>query len=186
MTLWYSQGGGLQTFLFLQIFYTLYIKWSRNRICEQNSHSPPPPNCPLPECVGCIPSCLLAVCGYKLAAWCLYMWGVYLAAYYLYVWGIYLAVTQPPVSTKGSFISVLWQLQNPERVLCNADHHLYIPQHNYASLKRVTLFNFSGVWNSEDNTKLNAIQHRYLNHVQSSPSPLTHPFIPQQAVLPLS
>jgi hypothetical protein len=166
MTLWYSQGGVLQTFLFLHMFYTLYIKWSRNRICEQNSHSPPPPNCPLPECVVCIPSCLLAVCVYKLAAWCLYMWGVYLAAYYLYVWGIYLAVTQPPVSTKGSFISVLWQLWNSERVLCNANHHLYIPQHYYESLKRMPLFNFSGVWNSEDNTKLNAIQHRYLNHVQ--------------------
>jgi hypothetical protein len=55
--------------------------------------------------------------------------------------------------------------RNPDRVLRNADH-LYIPQHNYASLKRMPLFNFPRVWNSEDNAKLNPIQHHYLKYVK--------------------
>jgi hypothetical protein len=57
--------------------------------------------------------------------------------------------------------------RNPDRVLHNADH-LYIPQHNYASLKRMPLFNFPRVWNSEDNAKLNPIQHHYLKYVKQN------------------
>ena len=47
-------------------------------------------------------------------------------------------------------------------------YHLYIPQHNYASLKRMPLFNFPRVWNLEGNKKLNPVQHRYLKYVKNS------------------
>jgi hypothetical protein len=39
-------------------------------------------------------------------------------------------------------------------------------RHNYASLKRMPLFNFPRVLNIEGNAKLNPIQHRYLKHVK--------------------
>jgi hypothetical protein len=57
--------------------------------------------------------------------------------------------------------------RNPDGVLRNADH-LYIPQHNYASLKRMPLFNFPSVWNLESNEKLTPVQHRYLKYVKNS------------------
>jgi len=57
--------------------------------------------------------------------------------------------------------------RNPERVLRNADH-LYIPHHNYASLKRMPLFNFPRIWNTEDDSKLIPIQHRYLKIVKNN------------------
>ncbi len=57
--------------------------------------------------------------------------------------------------------------KNSDRVLRNADL-LYIPQHNYASLKRMPLFNFPRVWNTEDDTKLIPIQHRYLKLVKNN------------------
>jgi hypothetical protein len=66
--------------------------------------------------------------------------------------------------------SQMWvtnRIRNPERVLRNADL-LYIPQHNYASLKRMPLFNFPRVWNTEDDTKLIPIQHRYLKLVKNN------------------
>jgi hypothetical protein len=56
--------------------------------------------------------------------------------------------------------------RNQDRILRNADN-LYIPQHNYASLKRMPLFNFPRIWNIEGNEKFNPVQHRYLKHVKN-------------------
>jgi hypothetical protein len=53
----------------------------------------------------------------------------------------------------------------PERELRNADQ-LYILPHNYATLKRMPLFNFPAVWNAEGPDKLNPIQHRYLKNLK--------------------
>jgi hypothetical protein len=57
--------------------------------------------------------------------------------------------------------------RNPERVLRNADH-LYIQPHNYASLKRMPLFNFPRLWNLEGNEKHNPVQHRFLKVVKNN------------------
>jgi hypothetical protein len=59
------------------------------------------------------------------------------------------------------------RIRNPEHVLRNAGH-LYIPHHNYASLKRMPLFNFPRIWNTEDDSKLILIQHRYLRIVKNN------------------
>jgi hypothetical protein len=55
----------------------------------------------------------------------------------------------------------------PERALRNADH-LYIPAHNYATLKRLPRFNLPSIWNYVGNGKLNPIQHQFLKAVKSS------------------
>jgi hypothetical protein len=57
--------------------------------------------------------------------------------------------------------------RNPDRVLRNADH-LYIQPHNYASLKRMPLFNFPRLWNLEGNEKHNPVQHRFLKVVKNN------------------
>ncbi len=44
----------------------------------------------------------------------------------------------------------------PERELRNADQ-LYILPHNYATLKRMPLFNFPAVWNAQGHDKFNPI-----------------------------
>ncbi len=63
----------------------------------------------------------------------------------------------------------MWTLnreRNPERVLCIADQ-LYVPPHNYATLKRMPLFNFPCTWNQEGVEKFNPIQHRYLKNLKA-------------------
>jgi hypothetical protein len=61
----------------------------------------------------------------------------------------------------------MWALnreRNPDRILRNADQ-LYVPPHNYATLKRMPLYNFPYTWNQEGIEKFNPIQHRYLKPV---------------------
>ncbi len=53
----------------------------------------------------------------------------------------------------------------PDRLLRNADQ-LYIVPHNYATLKRMPLFNFPNIWNQETDEKHNPIQHRYLKNLK--------------------
>ncbi len=53
----------------------------------------------------------------------------------------------------------------PDRILRNADS-LFIQSHNYATLKRMPMFNFPAIWNSESVEKLNPIQHQYLKNVK--------------------
>jgi len=53
----------------------------------------------------------------------------------------------------------------PDRVLRNANQ-LFIPPHNFATLKRMPLFNFPAIWNAEGPDKLNPIQHRYLSQLK--------------------
>ena len=53
----------------------------------------------------------------------------------------------------------------PDRLLRNANQ-LYIVPHNYATLKRLPLFNFPNIWNHEPDEKLNPIQHRYLKNLK--------------------
>jgi hypothetical protein len=63
----------------------------------------------------------------------------------------------------------MWALnreRNPDRILRNADQ-LYVPPHNYATLKRMPLYNFPYTWNQEGIEKFNPIQHRYLKHVKA-------------------
>jgi hypothetical protein len=71
----------------------------------------------------------------------------------------------------------MWTLnreRNPDRILRNADQ-LYVPPHNYATLKRMPLhvqgklnmFNFPCTWNQEGIEKFNPIQHRYLKNVKA-------------------
>ncbi len=52
----------------------------------------------------------------------------------------------------------------PDRELRNADQ-LYTLPHNYATLKRILLFNFPAIWNAEGLDKLNPIPHRYLKNL---------------------
>jgi hypothetical protein len=63
----------------------------------------------------------------------------------------------------------MWTLnreRNPDRVLRNADQ-LYVPPHNYATLKRMPLFNFPSTWNLEGVEKFNPIQHLYLKKLKA-------------------
>jgi hypothetical protein len=53
----------------------------------------------------------------------------------------------------------------PERELRNANN-LFIPAHNFATLKRMPIFNFPAVWNSAGPDKFNPIQHRYLKSLK--------------------
>ena len=55
----------------------------------------------------------------------------------------------------------------PNRELRNADDP-YIQPHNFATLKRMQLFNFPRIWNNAGNQKLNPIAHQYLRHVKKS------------------
>jgi len=57
--------------------------------------------------------------------------------------------------------------RQPERVLRNADQ-LFIPHHNYATLKRMPLFNFPVVWNAAGPEKLDPRHHIYLKNVKKS------------------
>ncbi len=57
------------------------------------------------------------------------------------------------------------RIRFPERELRNANN-LFIPAHNFATLKRMPLFNFPAVWNSAGPDKFNPIQHRYLKSLK--------------------
>jgi hypothetical protein len=57
--------------------------------------------------------------------------------------------------------------RNQERNLRNADD-LYIPPHKLATLKRLPYFNFPRIWNSENQSKLNPVQHLYLKHLKAA------------------
>jgi hypothetical protein len=64
--------------------------------------------------------------------------------------------------------SQMWILNRerfPERALRNANH-LYIPAHNYATLKRLPKFNFPSIWNAVGNEKFNPIRHQFLKAVK--------------------
>ncbi len=50
-------------------------------------------------------------------------------------------------------------------VLRNANQ-LYIVPHNYATLRRLPLFNFPNIWNNEPDEKHNPVQHRYLKNLK--------------------
>jgi hypothetical protein len=57
--------------------------------------------------------------------------------------------------------------RNPNLALRNADN-LYIPAHNYATLKRLPLFSFPKVWNEDTNLKENPSLRVYLKSVKSA------------------
>jgi hypothetical protein len=57
--------------------------------------------------------------------------------------------------------------RHPNRELRNADD-LHIQPHNFATLKRMPLFNFPRIWNNAGNQKLNPIVHQYLRHVKNA------------------
>ena len=57
--------------------------------------------------------------------------------------------------------------RNPERNLRNADD-LYVPAHKLATLKRLPFFTFPRVWNEENHSKLNPIQHQYLKQLKAA------------------
>ena len=57
--------------------------------------------------------------------------------------------------------------RNPNLVLRNADN-LYVPAHNYATLKRLPLFAFPKVWNEDTNLKENPSLRVYLKSVKSA------------------
>ena len=62
----------------------------------------------------------------------------------------------------------MWTLNRdrfPERVLRNADN-LHILPHNFATLKRMPLFNFPQIWNLENQDKYNPVHHRYLKNLK--------------------
>jgi hypothetical protein len=62
----------------------------------------------------------------------------------------------------------IWMLNRdrfPDRVLRNANQ-LYIVPHNYATLRRLPLFNFPNIWNQEPDEKHNPVQHRYLKNLK--------------------
>jgi hypothetical protein len=44
---------------------------------------------------------------------------------------------------------------------------IFIPAHNFATLKRMPLFNFPAIWNNAGPDKYNPIQHRYLKSLKS-------------------
>ena len=56
--------------------------------------------------------------------------------------------------------------RNPERNLRNADD-LYVPAHKLATLKRLPFFTFPRVWNEENQSKFNPIQHQYLKRLKA-------------------
>ena len=63
----------------------------------------------------------------------------------------------------------MWTLnreRNLDRILRNADQ-LYVPPHNFATLKRMPLFDFPNTWNQEGIEKFNPIQHRYLKSLKA-------------------
>jgi hypothetical protein len=57
--------------------------------------------------------------------------------------------------------------RNPNIALRNADN-LYVPAHNYATLKRLPLFAFPKVWNEDTNLKENPSLRLYLKSVKSA------------------
>jgi hypothetical protein len=57
--------------------------------------------------------------------------------------------------------------RNPNLVLRNADN-LYVPAHNYATLKRLPLFTFPKVWNDDMNVKENPSLRVYMKSVKSA------------------
>ncbi len=71
-----------------------------------------------------------------------------------------------PFSFRGTWITNRERI--PERELRNADQ-LYVPQHNYATLKRMPLFNFPSVWNNfGDPVKLNPRQYVFVRNVKNA------------------
>jgi hypothetical protein len=64
--------------------------------------------------------------------------------------------------------SNIWQTnaaRNPIRELRNANDY-FIPQHRVEIVKRMPLYAFPCVWNSENNEKLNPIQPAYLKSLK--------------------
>lgn len=57
--------------------------------------------------------------------------------------------------------------RTPDRELRNADQ-LYVPPHNFASLKRLPLFTFPRAWNDEIVAKQNPIVHAFLRNLKNS------------------
>jgi hypothetical protein len=57
--------------------------------------------------------------------------------------------------------------RNPNRELRNADD-LYIPAHNYATLKSMPLFNFPQVWNAVGIEKNNSRQNLFIKHQRNA------------------
>ncbi len=71
-----------------------------------------------------------------------------------------------PFSFRGTWITNRERI--PERELRNADQ-LYVPQHNYATLKRMPLFNFPTVWNNlADPDKFNPRQHIFIKKMKKA------------------
>lgn len=58
------------------------------------------------------------------------------------------------------------RVRNPERELRNAND-LTIIHHNYATLKRLPIYSFPVNWNSENEAKLNPIEHQYMKNVKN-------------------
>jgi hypothetical protein len=68
----------------------------------------------------------------------------------------------------GSSFHELWLYNrdvNPARILRNANN-LRIPPHNFATLKRLPLFNFPQAWNEEDERKHNPSLKIYCNELK--------------------
>ena len=55
--------------------------------------------------------------------------------------------------------------RQPERVLRNADQ-LFIPRHNFATLKRLPLFSFPAIWNMASDEKNDPNPHRYVKYLK--------------------
>jgi hypothetical protein len=53
----------------------------------------------------------------------------------------------------------------PGRVLRNADQ-LFIPRHNFATLKRLPLSNFPVIWNTASNEKNDPNPYRYIKYLK--------------------
>jgi hypothetical protein len=56
--------------------------------------------------------------------------------------------------------------RNLDRVLRNANQ-LFVPPHQFATTKRMPIFNFPNMWNNEGIGKLKPILYRYLKNLKS-------------------
>jgi hypothetical protein len=57
--------------------------------------------------------------------------------------------------------------RNPELNLRNADN-LYVPAHNFATIKRFPLFSFPKTWNEDNNDKYNPSLNIYMRSVKTA------------------
>jgi hypothetical protein len=57
--------------------------------------------------------------------------------------------------------------RNPNRVLRNAND-LYVPAHNFATIKRLPFFAFPQTWNDADNRKLNPSLNQFCKSLKAS------------------